>query len=103
MKELPISFIGTGEVKGFEFVQIEKANKAFLYGVFCPDIKEWHYAVFERRESKDTTTMMGGIEVFFAAKVKYPNSSHDWLYSYRSIDKAREKFNELSLKKNKKL
>ena len=96
MKELPINFIGTGEVKGFEFIQIEKSNKAYMYSVFCPDIDELHYEVFSRKESKDNTSMIGGIKVFFPAKVRYPNSSHDWLYSYRDLTSAREKFKELS-------
>jgi hypothetical protein len=102
MIELQKEFTGTGEVRGFEFKQIDASDNAFLYEVYCPDIDEKHYETFKRKESKDNTSMISGIEVFFAAKVKYPSSADfsKFAFSYRDKNKAIEKFNELTSLKN---
>lgn len=49
MKELPKTFIGKGQVKGFTFTQIKKTDNAYLYLVDTGNGK--HYEIFERREN----------------------------------------------------
>lgn len=95
MKELDEVFSGTAEVKGFEFKQIKKSDKAFVYEVFCPDVNERHYEVFKRKESKDSHSLMGGVNVFFPARVKYPTSLAfgDWAWCFRNPLKALVQFN----------
>jgi hypothetical protein len=50
IKELPKEFIGTGEVKGFKFTQINVTNFGFLYEVNTGDTI--YYEVFKRRVNK---------------------------------------------------
>lgn len=48
LKELPMSFIGKGQVKGFQFKQICRSNKAYIYQV-CDTFGNRWYEVFLRR------------------------------------------------------
>lgn len=98
MKELDEVFSGIGEVKDFEFKQIEKSDKAFVYEVCCPDINERHYEVFKRKESKDSHSLMGGVDIFFPARVKYPTplAFGDWAWCFKSHSKAISQFSFLN-------
>ena len=105
MKELDLLFSGTGDVRGFEFKQLYIAKEAYMYEVFSPDISETYYEVFERRESKESITMMQGTQVIFPAKVNYPNSKAfgNWAFCFKNEEKAKEKFDELIIEiQNKK-
>ena len=51
IKELELSFDGTGEVRGYLFQQIEKSENAYIYKVQNPVITRCHYEVFERKKS----------------------------------------------------
>ena len=46
IEELPKEFVGTGEVKGFKFVQKAKGLYAYIY-----QVNDSHYEVFERKHS----------------------------------------------------
>jgi hypothetical protein len=50
LKELPISLIGRGEVKGFVFRQIAKSERGLLYQVAQPG-GLIHYEIFRRVEN----------------------------------------------------
>ena len=87
IKELPIEFIGRGEVKGFHFSQLMRGQKMFLYEVNFDGLT--HYEVFE-------------IRVCFTPKTGKPyegypkaNSFGVWAWTFRDYDKAVEKFNEI--------
>lgn len=49
-RELPQSFVGTGEVRGFEFTQVARTDAAYLYRVQLPGepTDRCHYEVFRR-------------------------------------------------------
>lgn len=51
VKELPIDFIGTGEVKGFHFHQMKKTKKGYIYEVMSDGVINPWYEVFQRKES----------------------------------------------------
>jgi len=48
MKELPIFFIGKGEVRGFLFEQIYNFNNAYLYKITTQELNNY-YEVFIRK------------------------------------------------------
>ncbi|MFD1314224.1 hypothetical protein [Namhaeicola litoreus] len=84
MKELPIHFIGQGEVRGYEFTQISKTDQAFIYEVNSCSSK--YYEVFKKRLNKRFGT------------VSYPTSRGFgiWAWTYMSLERAERKFNELN-------
>ena len=51
LKELPIEFIGRGEVKGFTFKQLERSNTACIYEVTDTLSEKW-YEVFKLKINK---------------------------------------------------
>ncbi len=50
LNELPLRFIGRGEVRGFEFEQIVKNDWGYVYKVRQPGLQEY-YEVFKRIEN----------------------------------------------------
>ncbi len=50
LKELPVEFVGRGEVRGFEFRQIMKSDKGYIYEVRQLELKPY-YEVFRRIEN----------------------------------------------------
>lgn len=86
LRELRESFIGTGAVKGFEFTQIEKSDKAYIYKVDTK-LDSIHYEVFKRVIN----------EAFNV--VSYPRATRfgQTAWTYRSLINAQEKFKELSI------
>jgi hypothetical protein len=81
-KELPLEFRGTGEVRGFTFVQVEKSDKGYIYEVL--DSGRLHYEVFRRKVNQ-----FGG--------VSYPKAKSFglWAWSTRSLEKALEYYKNL--------
>ena len=96
MKELPIEFIGTGDVKDDVFKLINKSPKAYIYT--RKNFDTISYEVFQRKESKESDAIMNGVSVHFEAKVKYPRSEDFgvWAWYYDKYDDAMTKFIELS-------
>ena len=72
MKELKEKFEGTGEVKGVQFTQIAKSDKAYIYERDDEGAKS--YEVFKKLASNGGTMMIDGQEVVFDPKIRYPNS-----------------------------
>ena len=94
-KELQISFIGVGEVRGFQFTQIQSSPRAYLYEVKVPDketglIISTHYEVFLRKRNVQARLNIDSIS--------YPksNSFGAWAFTYSNKDLAIGKFKELS-------
>lgn len=80
---LPLEFVGKGEVKGMFFTQVRSSERGFLYSVM--DAGSVHYEVFERKVNQQ----YGGLS--------YPRSKSfgKWAWSYTSLDRAVERFNNL--------
>jgi hypothetical protein len=85
MRELPISFQGKGEVKGYTFSQKAKSDKAYIYYVYSGD-EISHFEVFEHR-----------VNTRFNC-VTYPKSNMFGIWAWCFVDekKAWDKFNSLS-------
>jgi hypothetical protein len=82
IKELPLEFTGTGEVRGFFFTQIKRTDKGFIYSVMYHNAV-W-YEVFKRK-----TNQFGGIS--------YPKSKSFgvWAWCFGSLDEAQSKLDSL--------
>jgi hypothetical protein len=85
MKELQIEFIGRGEVKGFNFTQIKKSDKAYIYKVDCNGFE--HYEVFKHRENKHFNC------------ISYPKTASFglWAWTYKDLILAIDKFDLLNI------
>lgn len=95
--ELENEFEGTGEVKGFKFTKIDSSAFANLYKVTEDGVK-YHYEVFTR---KFTPTCIDFEKKIFSEtdfKEIYPKSNHFgvWAWTFRTKEKAIEKFKTLS-------
>jgi len=84
MRPLKKEFIGTGQVRGDKFTQIRCTNRAYLYEVNTG--YSIYYEVFKYKENKRFCC------------VSYPtaNSFGVWAWTYSTLDKALEKFNDLN-------
>lgn len=96
--ELPLEFIGIGEVKGDLFKQRNRSPKAYIYERKASDSDYTTYEIFKRKVSKESDAVMNGVNVHFEAKVKYPRSEDFgvWAWYYDKYDDAVAKFIELS-------
>ena len=96
MKELDEKFKGTGEVKGVQFTQIAKSDKAYIYERDDEGAKS--YEVFKKLASNGGTMIVDGQEVIFDPKIRYPNSKAfgvwAWATAYRKL--AFDRFVELN-------
>ena len=96
MKELELEFTGIGEVKGDLFKQINRSPHAYIYERDCEGIKS--YEVFLRKEAKESNSVIGGVEVHFDAKVRYPKSEDFgvWAWYFNSYDEATTKYENIN-------
>lgn len=88
MEVLQNNSTGKGEVKGFEFTQIQQSEKAYIYKV---DTKySIYYEVFKKVIKTNSTGHC------------YPTSKAFglWAWTYQSLDKAITKFNQLNKVEN---
>lgn len=83
MKELPLTFEGKGEMKGYVFTQLIKGEKAYIYRAYHQEEDIEHYEVFERKEN-----------AYFQC-ISYPKSHHfgQWAWCILTKEKALEKYN----------
>ena len=81
LRELPVEFVGTGEVRGFLFRQVSRTMFGYIYEVRVPGVEECHYEVFRRMENAR-----------FGC-VSYPKSKSfgAWAWCCDSLAKARER------------
>ena len=81
LRELPVEFVGTGEVRGFQFRQVSRTMFGYIYEVRVPGAQECHYEVFRRMENAR-----------FGC-VSYPKSKSfgAWAWCCDSLAKARER------------
>lgn len=81
LRELPLEFVGTGEVRGFQFRQVSRTMFGYIYEVRVPGKEGSHYEVFRRMENAR-----------FGC-VSYPKSKSfgAWAWCCDSLAKARER------------
>ena len=81
LRELPVEFVGTGEVRGFVFRQVSRTMFGYIYEVRVPGKEGSHYEVFRRMENAR-----------FGC-VSYPKSKSfgAWAWCCDSLAKARER------------
>ena len=81
LRELPVEFEGTGEVRGFLFRQVSRTMFGYIYEVRVPGKEGSHYEVFRRMENAR-----------FGC-VSYPKSKSfgAWAWCCDSLAKARER------------
>ena len=96
MKDPYEKFKGTGEVKGVQFTQIAKSDKAYIYERDDEGVKS--YEVFKKLASNGGAMMLDGQEVIFEPKIRYPNSKAFgvWAWATASRELAFDRFVELS-------
>lgn len=81
LRELPVEFVGVGEVRGFLFRQVSRTMFGYIYEVRVPGKEGSHYEVFRRMENAR-----------FGC-VSYPKSKSfgAWAWCCDSLAKARER------------
>ena len=81
LRELPLEFVGVGEVRGFLFRQVARTMFGYIYEVRGPGKGDSHYEVFRRMENAR-----------FGC-VSYPKSKSfgAWAWCCDSLAKARER------------
>ena len=81
LRELPVEFVGVGEVRGFLFRQVSRTMFGYIYEVRVPGAQECHYEVFRRMENAR-----------FGC-VSYPKSKSfgAWAWCCDSLARARER------------
>lgn len=96
---LPYQFDGKGEVKGFKFERINFSEHAFMYKRVDNDMNT-HYEVFKRKLAPICIDFENRIYSDIYFKEVYPKSKDFgvWAWCFTDIDKARDKFKELSNK-----
>ena len=101
--ELPLEFIGIGEVKGDLFKQRNRSPKAYIYERKASDSDYTIYEIFKRKVSKESDAVMNGVNVHFDSKVKYPNSTNfgDWAKTTEDYNRALEIFKEYTNEKDR--
>lgn len=86
--ELEKEFVGTGEVAGFEFKQIEKTAHGYIYQV--SDNGKVHFEVFKKNPSPICIDFEKRIYSDTDTKDSYPksNSFGVWAYSVSKLEKC---------------
>lgn len=92
IQELPITFEGKGEVKGFSFSQIKQRDNMYIYKVTSEE--EVHYELFERnlvhKFDFETKTQLDDM------KVKYPKSGDFgvWAWTFANYQDALDRLHQ---------
>ena len=88
MRELPIDFVGVGEVRDFKFRQIERTAFGYIYEVVMPESGLRHWEVFRRMENERFDC------------VSYPKSKSfgAWAWTCDTLERARAVLASLSEK-----
>lgn len=87
MRELKESFIGKGQVRGFEFTQVKKTEHGYIYKI---DTKNTIcYEVFHKRVNSQYNC------------ISYPSNKAFgvWAWTYNTLDKALNKLEDIKTRK----
>jgi hypothetical protein len=93
--KLEKQFIGIGEVKGYEFIQMGENNEGYIYKVKGETVD--HYEVFKKKTSPICIDFEARIYSEANTKEMYPkaNSFGIWAWTYKSRERAINKLKEL--------
>lgn len=93
--DLPDSFVGTGEVKGFLFELIERNSNAYLFKVIREDGEHWE--VFEKKLTPLCIDFTKRIYSDTEFKVRYPKSNDFgvWAKCCGTLERARYFFDSI--------
>lgn len=93
MKELEMRFSGTGEVKGYEFEQMECSAFAYIYKKTHVESENVSYEVFKRVENRQFDC------------ISYPKSKSFgvWAWEYNNFQKALNRFFDINWREAEKL
>ncbi|MBI9036325.1 MAG: hypothetical protein JEZ03_17835 [Bacteroidales bacterium] len=96
IEELPKLFIGTGEVRGFQFTQVKKSESAYIYQVNVEG--KIYFEIFERKSTQKCIDFKQRIYSETEFKEIYPkaNSFGFWAWTYPTYQQALQKFDEIS-------
>ena len=86
MKQLKEQFTGIGQVKGFNFTQLERSPFAYLYEVNTGD--NVFHEVFYHKENKRYNCVSYPTDKAFGV----------WAWTYKSLEKAKSKFDYIEKK-----
>ena len=93
MKELKKEFIGIGEVRGYQFKQLQSNGYAYVYEVNNPEETKPHYEVFERVENT----------IFDCVSYPKLKSFGVWAWCISDYSKAMLKYDEITKKVKERL
>lgn len=97
-KLLEKSFIGTGEVRGFEFNQIKMSDAAYIYKVTIPEC-EPHFEVIKRLKTPILIDFDKRIYSETEFKEYYPKAESFGIsaWVYPTLKKAMDKFGSVNV------
>jgi hypothetical protein len=97
IKKLQENFEGTGEVKGFEFRQIKRSDKALLYGVYSGKLE--HFEVFTIKTTPICLDFENRVYSETDSKEVYPKAKDFgvWASTTKKILKAVDYFEALNV------
>jgi hypothetical protein len=95
IERLPKKFVGTGEVKGFEFTELKRSDTTLLFEVRYHDLT--YFEVFPIRTTEKCIDFAKRLYSETDFKEVYPKAYQfgEWGHTYRVYRKALEKFEEL--------
>lgn len=93
---LPTSFVGTGEVKGHNFILLKEGDYAFIYKK--EQEENISFEVFKKKLSPLLISFEDRIYSETDFKYKYPKSEDFgvWAFTFNNFNKALNKFNEIN-------
>jgi len=93
---LPQTFVGTGEVKGFTFNRVFDGQHRKIYEVWVEDVPTPHYEMFEVKTTPICLDFANRVYSEDEVKVVYPKAKDFgvWAWSFNSLESAIKKANE---------
>jgi hypothetical protein len=98
MKAIPETFDGKGEVSGYVFERVDSNEKALIYKRTDTISGAVSYEVFKRKTYNGGTAIIGGVEVTYSPKERYPKSKDFgvWAWCFGNEELALNKFRAIS-------
>ena len=94
--KLPLTFVGTGEVRGFMFTQKHELNNGYVYEVMHDGHS--HYEAFKKKSSPICVDFEKRVYSTNEFKEVYPkaNDFGIWAWTLPSLEKAIEKLSKIN-------
>ena len=92
MKRLPITFAGTGEVKGIDFELVKRKGNVVIY-----ERSDGYFEVTTVRQQQAATRVINGKTIHYEEKEIYPHGENWNGKCVSTLDRANYYFNKLTL------